>query len=136
MILDIESIIEGYYEAFNQGDLDRFLGLLTEDVVHDINQGRREVGHEAFARFMAHMNRCYRERVVDLVVFTEPSGRRAAAEFVVEGTYLETDQGLPPANGQRYRLAAGAFFELRDDQVARVTSYHNLPEWTRQVSGE
>ena len=129
-----ETLIRRYYDAFNAGDGAGFLALLTDDVVHDINQGGREVGREAFARFLSRMNRCYRERIEDLVVLTEPSGTRAAAEFTVHGTYLETDEGLPPARGQRYVLAAGAFFELRDGKVARVSNHYNLPDWIRQVS--
>ena len=128
-------LIDAYYAAFNAGDMDTFLGLLTEDVVHDINQGERQVGKAAFATFMAHMNRCYREHLSDLVVMAEPSGRRAAAEFVVHGEYLTTDEGLPAANGQTYQLPAGAFFEIRDGKVARVTNYYNLNDWIAQVGG-
>ena len=51
------------------------------------------------------------------------------------GTYLAADEGLPPAQGQTYRLPAGAFFELRDGKVARVTNYYNLQDWLRQVVG-
>ena len=65
---------------------------------------------------------------------TNPDGTRAAAEFIVNGTYLKTDPGLPEARGQSYRLPAGAFFTIRDGQIARVTTYYNLAEWVRQVS--
>ncbi|MFC3163364.1 nuclear transport factor 2 family protein [Ciceribacter thiooxidans] len=127
--------IRAYYEAFNAGDMEAFLALLTDDVVHDINQGERQIGKEAFARFMEHMNRCYREELTDMVVMTSEDGRRGAAEFVVNGEYLATDEGLPPANGQKYVLPAGAFFELRDGKVARISNYYSLPEWVRQVGG-
>lgn len=126
-------LIQRYYAAFNAQDMDAFLGLLTEDVVHDINQGSREIGKAAFAAFMDKMNRSYREEIVDLVVLTEPSGGRAAAEFTVLGTYLATDEGLPEAKGQTYRLPAGAFFEIRDGKVARVSNYYNLQDWLQQV---
>jgi steroid delta-isomerase-like uncharacterized protein len=129
-----ETLIRRYYDAFNAGDEAAFLALLAEDVVHDVNQGGREVGREAFARFLSRMNRCYRERIADLVVLTEASGTRAAAEFTVHGTYLDTDEGLPPARGQRYVLPAGAFFALRDGMVARISNHYNLPDWIRQVS--
>jgi steroid delta-isomerase-like uncharacterized protein len=66
---------------------------------------------------------------------TAPDGARAAAEFTVLGEYLATDEGLPPAKGQRYRLNAGAFFAVRDGKVARVTNYYNLQDWIRQVGG-
>ncbi len=66
---------------------------------------------------------------------TEPSGRHAAAEFVVHGTYLVTDTDLPPAKGQTYVLPAGAFFELRDGKIARISNYYNLQDWLRQIGG-
>jgi steroid delta-isomerase-like uncharacterized protein len=127
------ALIERYYAAFNAGDMPSFLALLTEDVVHDINQGGREAGKAAFTRFMERMNRKYREQVADLVVMVDGTGTRAAAEFVVLGTYLESDEGLPPAAGQRYRLPVGAFFDIRDGRIARVTNYYNLQDWLRQV---
>lgn len=126
-------LIKRYYAAFNAGDWDAFLGMLTDDVVHDLNQGSREIGREAFVKFMQRMNHCYREQIEDLAVFSDDEGHRAAAEFTVVGTYLKTDEGLPAAHGQTYRLAAGAFFEIHDGKVARVTNYYNLPDWLRQV---
>lgn len=126
-------LIQAYYETFNLGDREAFLSLLTDDVAHDINQGGTEVGKDAFRLFLARMDRCYREQVRDLVVFADESGTRGAAEFFIEGEYLSTDEGLPPASGQRYRLRVGAFFELRGDHVSRVTNYYNLEEWLRQV---
>jgi steroid delta-isomerase-like uncharacterized protein len=104
-------------------------------VVHDINQGGAETGIAAFRTFMERMDRCYREQIEDLVLMADESGTRAAAEFMVRGEYLATDEGLPPANGQTYLLPAGAFFHLRDGRVARVTMYYNLQDWMKQVGG-
>jgi len=125
--------IRAYYDAFNRQDMDTFLALLTDDVVHDINQGERQVGKQVFATFMQHMNRCYKENLTDLVIMASEDGKRASAEFVVNGEYLATDEGLPEANGQTYVLPAGAFFELKDGKVARVTNYYNLNDWIAQV---
>lgn len=126
-------LLQRYYAAFNAGDWDAFFGMLTEDVVHDVNQGGRETGKPAFRAFMERMNSCYREQIEDIVILTAPDGRRAAAEYTVVGTYLKTDEGLPPASGQTYRLPGGAFFEVRDGKVARVTNYYNLQDWLTQV---
>jgi steroid delta-isomerase-like uncharacterized protein len=128
-------IIEAYYAAFNAGDRAGFLALLADDVVHDINQGGRETGIDAFNKFLDHMDNCYREQITDVVVLTNVTGDRAAAEFVVHGTYLKTDTGLPPATGQTYTLPAGAFFTLRDGKVARISNFYNLPDWLSQVAG-
>jgi len=127
------ALIQTYYTTFNSGDREAFLALLAEDVVHDINQGGVETGRAAFRTFLQRMDRCYREQVCDLVVFATEDGARGAAEFYIEGEYLSTDEGLPPAAGQRYRLRVGAFFDLQGGKVRRVTNYYNLEEWLRQV---
>ena len=128
-----QALIERYYQAFNAADMDTFLSLLSKDVVHDINQGERQTGKAAFNRFMEHMNRCYREQIRDLIVLTGADSTRAAAEFIVDGEYLTTDSGLPEARGQTYSLPAGAFFELRNSQITRISNYYNLQDWLRQV---
>ncbi|WP_304616113.1 ketosteroid isomerase-related protein [Paracoccus sp. (in: a-proteobacteria)] len=133
--MDAKSLITAYYDAFNAGQTDRMLDMLHDEVEHHVNEGQIRKGRDLFAAFNAHMTRCYRETLTDIVVFANEAGDRAAAEFVVNGTYLETDEGLPPANGQTYRLPAGAFFTIRDGRIARVTTYYNLADWVRQVGG-
>jgi steroid delta-isomerase-like uncharacterized protein len=136
---DAERLVRAYYAAFNAGDPAAFLALLADDVVHGISQGGEEVGKPAFARFLDHMNHCYREEIRDLVVLTEPSGTRAAADFFVYGRYIATDPGVPagtpPASGQTYVLPAGAFFTLRDGKIARISNHYNLRDWVRQIGG-
>ena len=128
-------LVTRYYAAFNAGDVDGMLACLGEDVVHDVNQGGRRRGREAFRAFLEHMNRCYAEEAVDLVVMANDEGTRAAAEFVIIGAYQQTDDGLPEARGQTYRLPVGAFFEVADGLIARVTNYYNLQDWIAQVTG-
>lgn len=129
----IELVLD-YYAAFNRGDREAMLALLSDDVVHDINQGGRETGKAAFTAFLKRMDRCYREQLKDIVVMANGSGDRVAAEYVVHGEYLADDTGLPPAHGQTYVLPGGAFFDVRDGRIARVTNYYNLEDWIAQVS--
>ena len=127
-------IIQSYFEAFNTGDTDAMLACLSEDVAHHVNEGQVRRGRAAFGEFCAHMSRCYEEMLSDMVILSDPSGTRAAAEYVVNGTYLATDAGLPEAHGQRYRLPAGSFFYVENGRITRVTTYYNLADWIRQVS--
>lgn len=129
------ALIETYFAAFNAGHTQKMASLVTEDVAHDVNQGERRLGREAFRAFNAHMTRCYREELSQMVIFVAADGARAAAEFIVSGTYLVTDEGLPEAKGQTYRLPAGSFFEVRDGKIARITTYYNLADWSAQVIG-
>ena len=132
-----ETLIRRYYESFNASDASGMLACLAEDVRHDVNQGGTRVGKKLFSEFCAHMARCYKERLSDIVIMVSKDGKRAAAEFIVHGEYLATDEGLPPAKGQRYLLPAGTFFEITEARILRVTTYYNLADWTAQVvSGE
>lgn len=129
-----KDLIKKYYEAFNQQDTKTFLDFLSEDVIHDINQGERQKGKEAFTKFMEHMNRCYKEKVTNLVIMVNEDGTHAAAEFIIEGIYLVSDEGLPKAKHQKYHLPVGAFFTLKNNKITRVTNYYNLQDWIHQVS--
>jgi steroid delta-isomerase-like uncharacterized protein len=132
---DTIALIERYYAAFNAGDTEAMLACLSEGVVHDVNQGRRRSGKAAFRAFCAHMERCYAEQLENIKIMATGDGANAAAEFVVLGTYVETDEGLPPASGQTYRLPAGAFFEVEQGLITRITTYYNLADWLSQIAG-
>jgi steroid delta-isomerase-like uncharacterized protein len=131
---DTVALIERYYKAFNAGDSEGMLACLADTVVHDVNQGTRRTGKDAFRAFSAHMDRCYAEQLKDIAVMVSVDGARAAAEFEVLGTYIETDEGLPPASGQTYHLPAGTFFEVENGLITRVTTYYNLAAWLMQIA--
>ena len=128
------ALLERYYQAFNAGDGDAMLACLTDDVIHDVNQGERRFGKERFRAFNARMSHCYAEKLEGLTLLTNTDGTRAAAEFMVRGSYTNTDEGLPAAKGQTYSLPAGSFFAIRDGLISRVTTYYNLTDWLMQVT--
>ena len=128
------ALIQSYYDAFNANDHEAFIALLDNDVAHDINQGGREIGKDAFRVFLKKMDAHYKEAIKDIVIMVNEDGSRASAEFMVHGKYLSTDEGLPDAAGQTYVLPAGAFFTIKDNKVARISNYYNLTDWIAQVS--
>jgi steroid delta-isomerase-like uncharacterized protein len=130
---DSIALIADYYDAFNRRDVEAMLALLAENVVHEPSQGQPRHGKAAFADFLAHMNRCYREHVHEPVVMSVPDGSHAAAEFRLTGEYIESDDGLPVASGQAYALRVGAFFEVEQGLIARVSNHYNLADWIAQV---
>ena len=89
------ALITRYYAAFNAGDPEGMLVCLTYDIEHRVNEGAHRIGKAKFAEFCSHMGVSYREELKDIVTFATDDGTRAAAEFVVHGTYLQTDPGLP-----------------------------------------
>lgn len=126
--------ITRYYAAFNAGDPAGMLSCVSDDIEHRVNEGGIRRGRAKFAEFCAHMGVSYRETLTDIEIFTNATGTRAAAEFIVHGEYLQTDPGLPEAKGQRYVLPAGSFFDLKDGVITRITTFYNLNDWIAQVS--
>ena len=129
-------LIERYYQAFNAQNVEGMLDCIGPGFVHDVSQGSRRKRKRLFAEFLAHMNRSYRETLSNIDIMTNRDGSRAAAEFDLKGKYLVTDPGLPEANGQTYKLRVGAFFDIRNDKIVRVSTHYNLSDWKAQVLGE
>lgn len=129
-------LVQTYYAAFNDQDVEGMLACLAPSFVHEVSQGGRRKGKALFEEFLTHMNKSYKETLSNIVVMTDPSGSRAAAEFDLKGKYLATDPGLPKARGQTYKLRVGAFFEIKNGKIARVSTHYNLKDWTRQVLGK
>jgi steroid delta-isomerase-like uncharacterized protein len=130
----VVELITRYYAAFNAKNWDDMLACISDAIRHDVNEGSQRGGKEKFRDFVQHMDVCYDENLTDIAVMVSADGTRAAAEFIVNGVYKQTDGSLPEARGQTYRLPAGAFFEVKDGFIERVTTYYNLNEWLRQVS--
>ena len=126
--------LRAYYDALNRHDPVAAVALLDEEVVHELNQGPREVGRAAFLEFLQRMEACYAEQLSDFRFLCAPDGTHAAAEYTVVGEYIADDIGMPPAHGQRYRMPGAAFFTLRDGRIRRVSDHYNLQEWFSQVA--
>jgi steroid delta-isomerase-like uncharacterized protein len=126
--------LRAYYAALNRHDPVAVVALLDEDVVHELNQGPREVGKAAFGEFLQRMEQCYHEQLVDIRLLCSADGTHAAAEYTVIGEYVADDIGMPPARNQRYRMPGAAFFALREGRICRVSDHYNLQEWFSQVA--
>jgi steroid delta-isomerase-like uncharacterized protein len=133
---DKKKIIENYLNAFNLKNKNEMINLLTEDIVHEINQGEVQIGKDKFRDFMNHMNECYQEQITEINIICSENSTTIAAEYLVTGTYIKTDRGLPVAKKQKYAVKAGCFFDLKDNLISRVTLYYNLPLWIKMVSKE
>lgn len=130
---ETKQLIQKYYQAFNEKNYEVMLSLLSEDIVHDVNQGKRIPGKKAFKEFLSRMDFLYDENLTDIVVMTEDSGSRVAAEFICNGIYKNTDEGLPVAKGQKYRIPVGCFFDVKGGKITRITNFYNMNDWIKMV---
>lgn len=127
------NIIKCYYDCFNNKDYTGMLELLTAEVAHDINQGTREIGKEKFHQFLIRMDKHYDETIEELVLFSSSEPNRVAAEFIVQGRYKQAEPGFPAAREQGYRISVGAFFQVQDGLIERITNYYNVTAWREMV---
>jgi len=128
------ALIERYYAAFNAGDHDGIVACLSDNVLHDSHQGLRETGKQAFRTFLKRQDLSYVEYLSDIVIMASRDGRRASAEFIVNGEYRAQQSGLPPARGQEYELPASSHFTVDDGLISRVSVYYSVADWLIQVA--
>lgn len=133
MSTDVRDLLQGYFNALNERDIRACLARVSDELILQPNQGFTEHGRNAFAGFLERQLHCYREVLEPLVILVDPQGRHAACEYRVSGEYLATDDGLPEACGQRYEMRVGAFFDIRDGLISRISLHFNLPDWLAQV---
>lgn len=132
--MDTLEIAKKYYSLFNRKDWKGMLALVHTNVRHEPNQGDARTGIVKFTDFLQKMDEAYDEQLTDMVFFTESSGSRIAVEFTVNGIYKKGDEGFPAARNQKYVLPAAAFLEISEGKISRITTYYNLPLWTKLVS--
>ncbi len=129
-----KQLIEKYYDSFNQGRYEEMINLVSDDILHEVNEGDTQHGKSLFKAFLGVMDECYEEQVKNLVVFSSTQHNRFAAEFNIDGRYKKSQPGLPEAHGQKYFINVGAFFEINPlGKICRITNYYNLNNWINTV---
>ena len=131
-----ESIIKTYLDAANHDDATAIIALMHDDVAFDINQSTRQIGIDNLRLLLATKSAHCKEQLADAVIFSSEDGSRGAAEFTWKGSYIATIEGFPKANGQRFSMQAGLFFEIEDQKITRISSHRDMQEWVRQISKE
>jgi steroid delta-isomerase-like uncharacterized protein len=121
-----EALVARFFSSLAVRDIAGTMDCLSEDIIHDTPYGNREIGWEPFERYIIHRMRCYRTEYDGLVILSDPSGHRAAAEFVLRAEYIDDDERYgadgPSARGQKLTLQAGMFFEIEDDRIMRLSA--------------
>lgn len=85
-------IVAQYYQAFNEKNWAKMIALADENIQHDSNEGATTIGIEAFKKFVQKMEVAYDETLTEIVLLSESSDTRVAAEFIVHGSYLHTEK--------------------------------------------
>ena len=94
------------------------LACLSENVAHDINQGVRQSGKAAFRAFLAHMARCYSERLTDIVMMANDVGTRGEVFWV----------NLTDPTPEEESLVFGRFMKVHTLTLEDITLMRREPD--------
>lgn len=129
-----DKLIGEYYHAILDQDLDQFIGLLSGDVVHEINEGKMETGKDKFKTFMEEQFSHGKIKIKDLIILTSPEGQYAMTRFICSGQYDKNIKGFPAAKGQKWEIPVVSYFKVENDKINHVAVYYNLNSWINQIS--
>lgn len=133
---DTERLIAQYFAAYNHADWDGMLALMSDDVVHDLNDCSRRVGLQAFTEQLNESKQSFLEVVSDVETEVPGNGERAIAAYTISGQYLATAPGMPAARGQRYRIEGKSIFDIRDGKISRIISEFDEAARREQLEAE
>ncbi len=133
-IVMANQLVNNYYHTLLLEDLSGFLNLLSDDVVHEINQGSTEIGKAKFKIFMEEQFSHGKINIKDLIVLTSEDGQYATSRYLCSGKYSKSANGYPPAKGQLWELPVVTFFKIKDNKISHVAVYFNEKDFVHQVS--
>lgn len=112
----IQSEISRLFEHLNRSDFDGFVAMLDEDCVLDMPGGARVIGRDSVRDTLSAWLIERKARFEDIVVMTDLSGQRGAAEMT-----LALDNA-----GERSTVPAVLLFERDGAGMSRISFYGNL----------
>jgi steroid delta-isomerase-like uncharacterized protein len=131
------AIAREVYDAFNSRDVERAMGIATDDLeIELVPFGRTFRGPAGLREFMEGWIEPFPDARVEVTNMVAGDDGRVAVEFVGRGTHtgtLKTPAGdVAPTN----RQAEGRYcevMEMRDGKVARLNSYFDAATLMRQL---
>jgi steroid delta-isomerase-like uncharacterized protein len=130
----MEKMYQDCVGAWNSHQVDKLLSYVTDDIVYE------DVPMAKVARGRAEMKALVTEMFAtfpDFKLETKSllaSGDRAAAEWVMTGTFLGEikSAGLKPT-GKSFSVRGVSMFELNGEKVRRETDYYDGVTFLRQI---
>jgi steroid delta-isomerase-like uncharacterized protein len=133
----VEEFVERWLVAFNSGQPERMLELMTDDIVYDDSGWPQTLrGHAEVREFLKFIWRAFPEFTV------EPVGGPLVASDVPRAAFwwrCHMTNGGPidppgiPATGKRIEYEGADFHEYRDGKVARLRIVFDMADISRQL---
>ena len=131
-----ETLIRGFYEAFNEKDLDRMASLCADTVSWlDVPAGITFKGKEGVHRYNQGWLDAFPDGKVEILNLII-SGDRSVVEFVGRGTHrgtFKSPYGNIPATGKAVEMRLCELMEIREGKIVKGTAYYDLSGFLAQL---
>ena len=122
---DVDTLVDGHFQAEIDGDLDRLLATFADDVEHDV------VGNPAVSTGKGEVTAFYRGLLTDLALDDITTVRRYHGDgFVVDESLVTARAiGTPfgiPGRGRTIRFRLLHVFEIRGGEITRENAWLDL----------
>ena len=127
-----EQVVRDFYAAYARRDIDEMMSHVSDGIVEDLSGVGLVTGAQQEREFLAGVIASF----PDLV--TELTGVLACGDVVaVEWRRAGTISGAPwtglPASGKPFALRGGAFLEVSENKITRITGYYDTAEFARHI---
>jgi len=129
-----QKMIEDFYAYFNQRELDKIYAMVSDDIVHIMNDVQKDKGKESFIKMMQASTKHYQENVNNVIYMVSDDGKHVATKFTFTGKYINTDDSKVPAKGQPYQASAVNYFEITNGKITTAMGWYDHNDWLKQVS--
>jgi steroid delta-isomerase-like uncharacterized protein len=133
----VEEFVERWLAAFNSGQPEQVLELMTDDIVYDDSGWPPTLrGHAEVREFLEFMWRAFPdlsvERVGDPLVASDGSGAAFWWRARMTNSGPINPPGIP-ATGKRSEYEGADFHEYRDGKIARLRVLFDMADILRQL---
>jgi len=130
------TVVNGIIEAFNAGDLEGLLTLVTPNVIYEeTGTGRRVQGVEDYRELLRGWRQSFSD-VNGKVTSSLESGNRVAIEVTWTGTHdgpLPLPTGEVPPTGKSIEIQASIWCTLDGQKVAEIHNYVDVLTMLQQI---
>ena len=127
-----EKTIRDFLHAYNAADAENAISYFADDAIwEDTALGHTFQGKKQIANFINTAHADFSDLRWELR-FIFGANNKAVFESVLSGTHTHSSFPGIPVSNKAIEIKAATILEFRNDKIARITDYYNLPPFMQQ----
>jgi steroid delta-isomerase-like uncharacterized protein len=127
-----EQVVSSFYDAYARRDIEAMMSHVSDDIVEDLSGIGLVTGAEQEREFLTGVLAAFPDLATEVTRMLA-CGDVVAAEWRRHGTFSGAPWRGLPASGKPFAFRGGAFLEVHDQKITRITGYYDTAEFARQI---